>query len=54
MSSPDPRDHKRIGRGVHKFNCAVCDRLREDAVLAGPFSEFTQNPAMKQHLLSTG
>ena len=32
----------------------VWDRVRGDAVLAGTFAKFTQNPAMKQHLLSTG
>ena len=30
------------------------DRVREDAVLAGNFAKFSQNPTMKYHLLSTG
>ena len=54
MSSPDPREHKRICRAVRNFDCATWDRVREDAVLAGTFAKFTQNPAMKQHLMSTG
>ena len=54
MSSLDPRAHKRIGRGVRNFDSVIWDRVREDAVLAGTFAKFTQNPAMKQHLLSTG
>ena len=54
MASPDPSKHKRIGRGVHNFDCAMWDRVREDAVFAGTFAKITQNPAMKQHLLSTG
>ena len=37
ISSPDPRGHKRIGRGVHNFDCAIWGRVREDAVLAGIF-----------------
>ena len=53
MSSPDPRSHERIGGGVRNNN-AVWDRVREDAVLAGNFSNFSQNPAIKQHLLGTG
>ena len=54
MSSPDPREHESIGRGVHSFDCAIWHRVREDAVLAGTFAKFTQSPAMEQHLLSTG
>ena len=38
MASPDPREHKRLGRGVHNFGCATWDLVREDAVLAGFFS----------------
>ena len=53
MPSSDPREHKRLGRGVHSFDCAIWDRVREDTVLAGTLAKFTQNPAIKQHLLST-
>ena len=35
LSSPDPRAHKCIGRGVRNFDNAVWDHVREDAVLAG-------------------
>ena len=54
MVSPDPREHKRLGQGVHSFDCAIWYRVQEDTVLAGTFAIFAQNPAMKQHLLSTG
>ena len=54
ISSLDPSAHKRIGRGVRNFDNAVWDRVREDAVLAGNFVKFSQNPTMKYHLLSTG
>ena len=54
MPSPDPSAHDRIRRGVSNFDNAVRDRVREDAVLAGNFAKFSQNPAMKYHLLSTG
>ena len=50
MLSPDPRVHKRIGRGVCIFGPHIYDRVREDAVLAGIFAKFTHNPVMKQHL----
>ena len=54
MSSPDPSAHKRIGRGVHNFDSAAWDREKQNAVLSGNYAEFTQNRAMKHHLLNTG
>ena len=54
MSSPGPRAHKRIDRGVRNFDYASWDRVREDAVLPGTFANFSLNPATKQHVLSTG
>ena len=54
MSSPDPSTHKRIGRGVRNFDSAVWDREKQNAVLCGNYAKFTQNPAKKHHLLSTG
>ena len=53
MSSPDPSTHKRVGRGVRNFNSAVWDREKQSAVLSCTYAKFTQNPAMKLHLLST-
>ena len=47
MSSPGPRRHKRIGRGVHSFDSVVWDRVRKDVDRAGIVSKFTQNPVMK-------
>ena len=54
MSSPDPSTHKRIGRSVRNFDSAVWNREKQNAVLSGNYAKFTQNPAMKHHLLSTG
>ena len=54
MLSPDPNAHKRIGRGVRNFDSAAWDREKQNAVLSGTHAKFTQNPAMKNHLLSTG
>ena len=51
-SSSDSNAHKRIGRGVRNFDNAVWDRVREDAVLAGNFAKFSQNPTIKHHILS--
>ena len=54
MSSPDPSTHKRIGRGVRNFDSAIGDRERRNARLSGTYAKFMQNPAMKNHLLSSG
>ena len=54
VSSPDPSAHKRIGRGVRRFDSAAWDRKKQNDVLSGNYAQFTQNPAMKHHLLSTG
>ena len=54
MSSPDPSAHKRIGRGVRNFDSAAWDREKQHAVISGKYARFTQTPAMKHHLLSTG
>ena len=53
-SSPDPSTHKRIGRGVRNFDSAVWDGEKQNSVLSGNYAKFTQNPAMKNHLLSIG
>ena len=42
MSSPEPREPKRIGRGVRNFDCAVWDRVREDAVFSGTLAKFAR------------
>ena len=54
ISSPDPRTHKRIGHGVRNFDSADWNREEQNAVLSGNYVKFTQNTAMKNHLLSTG
>ena len=39
---------------MRNFDNAVWDCVREDAVIAGNFAKFSQNPTVKYHLLSTG
>ena len=50
LSSPDPRNHKRIGRGLRRFDSVSRDCVQEDAVLAGTFAKSTQKPVMEQNL----
>ena len=54
MSSSDASTHKRVGQGVRNFDTAVWDKGKKNAVLSGNYAKFTQNSAMKLHLLSTG
>ena len=54
IMSPDPNAHKRIGRGVRNFDSAAWDRENRNAVISSNYANFTQHPAMKHHLLSTG
>ena len=53
LSSPERSTHELIGRGVPNFDSAVGDRGRQNAVLSGTYARFTQNQAMKKHLLSS-
>ena len=50
MSSPYPSTHKRIRPGVRKFDSAVWDREKQNAVLSGNYAKFTLKLAMKNHL----
>ena len=54
MSSPNPSTQKRIGRGVRDLDSDVWDREKQNAEVSGNYAKFTQNPAMKHHLLSAG
>ena len=48
-----PKHTQGIGRGVRNFDSAVGDREKQNAVLSGTYAKFTQNPATKNHLLSS-
>ena len=53
MSSPSPSTRRRTGRGVHNFYSGAGDKEKQNAVLSGTCDKFTQNPDMKNHLLSS-
>ena len=54
MRVSDPIKHKRYGRQVKGFDEAVWERERENVVRVASYYKFSQNPAMRQHLLGTG
>ena len=53
MSSPSPSTPKRIGRRVRNFDSGVGDMGKQNTVLSGANAKFTQNPAIKNYLLSS-
>lgn len=54
MSSPDLTTHERINKCVRNFDSAVYHKEKQTAVFSGTYVKFTQQPATKKHLLSTG
>ena len=54
MRVSDPRLHKQYGREVRNFDITAWERERDHIVLVGSYAKFSQNPAMRDHLLDTG
>ena len=54
MSSSDPSTHTNASVEAYATFTPLLGTERSNAVLSGNYAKFTQNPAMKHHLLSTG
>lgn len=54
MSSPDSSTNNHISRGVHNLDSVVRHRENKAAVCSGTYAILTQNPAVNNHVLSTG
>lgn len=54
MASSDPHTIKKLGRQVRGFDQAVWEQYRYALVMRGNVCKFSQDPALKQFLLSTG
>ncbi len=54
MEVSDPSLHKRYGRAVRGFDSTLWESERENIVLTASYAKFSQNPAMRHHLLATG
>ena len=54
MRVSDTTLHKQYRREVRNFDAVVWEHERENMVLVGSYVKFTQNPAMRHHLLGTG
>lgn len=54
MATADPREMKRLGRIVRNYDEKVWHDFRWSVVLTGNYLKFSQNPELKDFLLSTG
>lgn len=54
LAEPSPAKQKALGRQVRGFDAAAWERHRFDAVAFGNAAKFSQDEALKAHLLSTG
>jgi len=54
MQCSDPKQMKALGRKVKNFDEAVWDEVKYSIVLNGNYLKFSQNPRLRDFLLSTG
>ena len=54
METEDPKEHKKYGREVVNFDPVKWGELAFDIVVEANYAKFTQNPELKQFLMSTG
>lgn len=54
MAAYHPLDHKKLGRKVRGFNPESWSTSKYDIVVEGNKAKFSQNPNLKEFLLSTG
>lgn len=54
LACEDPKTIKALGRKVRNFEETVWNKVKYSIVLNGNFLKFTQNPALREYLLSTG
>lgn len=53
MDTDDPREQKRLGRTVQGFDADQWNEVAVNIVTIGNYAKFSQNPEMKEWLLST-
>ena len=54
MDAPTPFEYKKLGRKIRGFDAEAWDAKKYDIVVEGNKAKFSQNPALKEFLLSTG
>ncbi len=53
LESDDPKEMREFGRRVFPFIPEIWDRAKHSVVLAANYAKFTQNPELREYLLST-
>ena len=54
MAADNPHDYKKLGRKIRGFEHTLWDAHKYDIVVEGNKAKFSQNPDIKEFLLSTG
>jgi ribA/ribD-fused uncharacterized protein len=54
MRCRDPKEIKALGRKVKGFDETLWNKVKYSIVLNGNFLKFTQNPSLREFILSTG
>lgn len=54
MQTSDPKKIKALGKKVKNFDQVIWDKVKYSIVLNGNYYKFSQNPEMRDFLLSTG
>lgn len=54
MAADNPKTYKALGRKIRNFDQKVWDAHKFDIVVRGNIGKFSQNPGLKEFLLSTG
>lgn len=54
MAANNPHDYKKLGRKVRNFEPKLWDSKKSEIVVEGNKAKFSQNPDLKDFLLSTG
>lgn len=54
MAANNPHDYKKLGRKVRNFKPELWDAKKSEIVVEGNKAKFSQNPDLKDFLLSTG
>jgi len=54
MNASEPNEMKKLGKEVKNFDKTIWDKVKYSIVLNGNYYKFSQNPEMRDFLLSTG
>lgn len=54
MAADNPADYKALGRKIRNFDESIWNEHKFDIVVAGNVAKFSQNPELREYLLSIG